>query len=335
MQIYVNQLTANLKQLKPVYMVLGDEPLQKMQSVDAIRSACASQGFDERISLIQGPSFRWSDLATSGQNLSLFSQRQLIELELTSLKPGQEGSKALNQFLDNQSSDTILLIYGPKAPGEVQKSKWFKRLEQAGLLVSVNQPQGRHFSQWVNQTASAKQLSFESDALSKFCLMFEGNLLAAEQELEKLSLSLGKQHITSTLLKERVTNQARYNLFELQDAFIGGNSGKALRILHSLKEEALEPQLLFWAFSRELELLLSLKTAKEKRQPLAKLYQQARVWQSRQALFDQALRRLTLSDLIACTALLAKIEVAIKVEFTTPWDLLCELILKVTGQSKS
>ncbi len=334
MQIYVNQLAPHLKQLKPVYLVLGDEPLQKIQSVDAIRKACFDQGFAERISLIQDPSFRWGDLASSGQNLSLFSQRQLIELELTSLKPGQEGSKAFAQFLDNQSSDTILLIHGPKAPSEVQKAKWFKRLEQTGLLVNVNQPQGRHFNQWVNQSANARQLSFDADALAKFCLMFEGNLLAADQELEKLSLALGTQRITNELLKERVTNQARYNLFELQDAFIGGHSAKALRILASLQHEALEPQLLFWAFSRELELLLKLKVAAQNRQPLAKIYQQARVWQSRQALFEQALSRLSLNDLLACSSLLAKIEIAIKVEFTTPWDLFCQLILGITGQNK-
>jgi len=334
MQIYVNQLSAHLKQLNAVYMVLGDEPLQKMQSVDAIRQACFKQGFDERISLLQDQNFRWSDLTSSGQNLSLFSTRQLIELELTSLKPGQEGSKALNQFLDHQSSDTILLIHGPKAPSEVQKSKWFKRLEQAGLFVSVNQPQGRHFTQWLSQAASSKGLSFEQDALNKFGLMFEGNLLAADQELEKLSLAIGQQRITNSVLKDRVTNQARYNLFELQDAFLAGNSPKALRILASLQDEASEPQLLFWAFSREVELLISLKAAQKQRIPLTKIYQQARVWQSRQALFEQTLRRLSLEQLLACSTLVADIERAIKVEFTTPWDLLCQLVLKLCGQDR-
>jgi len=334
MQIYVNQLANNLQSLKAVYMVLGDEPLQKMQAIDNIRHACQAQGFDERISLIQDPSSRWSDIAASGQNLSLFSSRQIIELELTSLKPGQEGSKAINHFLDHQSPDTILLIQGPKAPQEVQKSKWFKRLEQAGLLVSVNQPQGRHFNQWLEQAAREKGLSFEQDALQKFCLMFEGNLLAADQELEKLSLALGRQRITNALLKERVTNQARFNLFELQDAFLIGNSAKALRILSSLQDEAIEPQLLFWAFSREIELLVNLKLAQTKRQPLNKIYQQARVWQSRQSLFEQALNRLSLPELLSCSALVAQIERAIKVEFDSPMDLWCQLILTLCGQQR-
>lgn len=334
MQIYVNQLSQHLNQLKPVYLVLGDEPLQKQQSVDAIRQACIKQGFDERISLHQDAQFRWHELTSCGQNLSLFSQRQLIELELTSLKPGQEGSKAFTQFLDNQSSDTILLIHGPKAAMDTQKAKWFKKLEQAGLFVSVNQPQGRHFSQWAQQAAQTKQLRFEQDALAKFCQMFEGNLLAADQELDKLSLALGQQTITNELLKERVTNQARYNLFELQDAFLGGNTNKALAILSSLKNEALEPQLLFWAFSRELELLVTLKGAQLKRQPLNKIYQQARVWQSRQSIFESALQRLSFEQLNHANSLLAQIETEVKVEFNTPWALCAELIILLSTGRK-
>jgi len=315
-------------------MVLGDEPLQKMQSIDAIRKACLTQGFDERLSLTQDPQFRWGDLLSCGQNLSLFSQRQLIELELTSLKPGQEGSKAFTQFLTNQSPDTILLIHGPKAPSDTQKSKWFKKLEQAGLYVSVNQPQGHHFNQWVSGAAGAKQLRFEHDTLAKFCLMFEGNLLGAEQELEKLSLALGRQTITNELLGQRVTNQARYNLFELQDAFIAGHGDKALRILATLQHDELEPQLMFWAFNREIELLLQLKAAQSKRQPTAKIYQQARVWQAKQSLYSQALNRLSLSNLFECNALLAQIETQIKVEFNTPWHLFCELIIALSASKQ-
>ena len=334
MRIYVNQLAqhiGNNNALKPVYLVLGDEPLQKMQTVDAIRQACAAQGFDERVSLVQDQSFRWSDLHCAGQNLSLFSNRQLIELELNSLKPGQDGSKAFSAFLEQQSPDIILLITGPKAASDTQKAKWFKKLEQAGLFIAITQPEGQHFITWLKQAVARKSLIFEADALSQFGLMFEGNLLAADQELEKLSLQLGQQIIDVKALKQRVTNQARYNLFELQDAFIGGQSDKALMILAKLQMEAFEPQLLFWAFNREIELLLQLSQAKMNRQPLSKVYQQARVWQSRQVIFDQALQRLPLAKLMACSGLLGEIEQQIKCDFVTPWHLFSQLIIELTG----
>jgi len=332
MRIYVNQLTQSLSKLYPVYLVLGDEPLQKMQCVDAIRQSCVSQGFDERISLTQTPQFNWNELNSSGQNLSLFSQRQLIELELTSLKPGQEGSKALTRFLAEQSSDTILLIHGPKAASDTQKAKWFKALEANGLYIAVTQPEGHHFTAWLKQDIAKKQLNVDNDALQLLAQMFEGNLLAASQELEKLSLQVGQQHIDTKTLRQRVTNQSKFSLFELQDALLAGQTDNALKILISLQREEIEPQLLYWAFSRELTLLVNLKNASVNRQPLAPVFQQARVWASRQKLFEQAIHRLSLPQLINCVNLLGELEHCIKLDFRLPWDQITQLTLHITGE---
>lgn len=331
MRIYVNQVKQHLSQLAPVYLVLGDEPLQKIQTIDAIRHAARQQGFDERISLVQDPQFNWQDLNSNGQNLSLFSNKQLIELELTSLKPGQEGAKAINEFLAQQSPDTVLLIHGPKATAEAQKAKWFKALESKGIFVQITQPEGHHFVKWLEGEIAKHQLNIERQGVALLSQMFEGNLLAASQELEKLSLQVGQQTLDVAGLKQRVTNQARFSLFELQDALLEGHCDKALKILVSLQREEVEPQLLFWAFNRELSLLINLKQAQSQKQPLAPLYQQARVWAARQKMFDTALRRLSLQNLLGALSVLSEIEQSIKLSFELPWDKLTQLTLSLTG----
>lgn len=331
MRIYVNQVKQHLSQLAPVYLVLGDEPLQKIQTIDAIRHAARQQGFDERISLVQDPQFNWQDLNSNGQNLSLFSSKQLIELELTSLKPGQEGAKAINEFLAHQSPDTMLLIHGPKATAEAQKAKWFKALDSKGIFVQITQPEGHHFVKWLEGEIAKHQLNIERQGVALLSQMFEGNLLAASQELEKLSLQVGQQTLDVAGLKQRVTNQARFSLFELQDALLEGHCDKALKILVSLQREEVEPQLLFWAFNRELSLLINLKQAQSQKQPLAPLYQQARVWAARQKMFDTALRRLSLQNLLGALSVLSEIEQSIKLSFELPWDKLTQLTLSLTG----
>jgi len=331
MRIYVNQLAKSLNKINSVYMVLGDEPLQKTQSVDAIRQYCLSQGYDERISLTQNGQFDWQSLNNSSQNLSLFSSRQLIELELTSLKPGQEGSKALTRFLKEQTDDTVLLIHGPKAASDTQKAKWFKALDAKGLYVAVTQPEGHHFVQWLTQEVANKQLNIDPDALQLLAQMFEGNLLAASQELEKLSLQVGNQRLDINALKQRVTNQSRFNLFELQDALLAGHSDKTLKILHGLQRDDIEPQLLFWAFKRELSLLVLLKRAQISRESLAPVFQQARVWASRQKLFENTLHRLSLPMLMKTMDQLSELEQSIKVDFELSWDHVVQLALSITG----
>ena len=331
MRIYVNQLGQSLNTLAPIYLVLGDEPLQKMQCIDAITKACIAQGYDERISLTQGPQFSWHDLNNSGQNLSLFSQRQLIELELNTLKPGQEGAKALTRFVNEQTADSILLIHGPKAASDTQKAKWFKALEAKGVFVAVTLPEGHHFKQWLKQEIASHQLNVEPEGVELLAQMFEGNLLAASQELEKLSLQVGQQRIDINVLRQRVTNQSRFNLFELQDALLSGHTDQVFKILGSLQRDDIEPQLLFWAFNRELSLLIELKKAQHKRQPTAVIYQQARVWASRQQLFDIALSRLSLDNLIKASMLLSGLEQKIKLLFDMPWDEVSELAMMLTG----
>ncbi|MGB0833182.1 MAG: DNA polymerase III subunit delta [Psychrobium sp.] len=334
MRLYANQLSSNLQKLASVYLILGDEPLQKMQSLDAIRSACKAQGFDERISLTQSPQFSWQELNSNGQNLSLFSNRQLIELELTSLKPGQEGAKAINEFLSTQSPDTILIIHGPKATAEAQKAKWFKALENAGVFVNVTQPEGHHFVKWLDSEIKNRSLNIDPQGTQLLAQMFEGNLMAASQELDKLSLQVGNQYLDVAGLKQRVTNQSRFSLFEFQDALLAGHTDKALKILTSLKREEAEPQLLFWAFNRELTLLISLKKAQVQSQPLVPIYKSARVWAARQKLFDNALRRLSLNTLLACLNQLSDIEQRIKLSFELPWTSITELTLTLTGDLK-
>ena len=331
MRIYVNQLGQSLNTLAPIYLVLGDEPLQKMQCIDAITKACIAQGYDERISLTQGPQFSWHDLNNSGQNLSLFSQRQLIELELNTLKPGQEGAKALTRFVNEQTADSILLIHGPKAASDTQKAKWFKALEAKGVFVAVTLPEGHHFKQWLKQEIASHQLNVEPEGVELLAQMFEGNLLAASQELEKLSLQVGQQRIDINVLRQRVTNQSRFNLFELQDALLSGHTDQVFKILGSLQRDDIEPQLLFWAFNRELSLLIELKKAQHNRQPTAVIYQQARVWASRQQLFDIALSRLSLDNLIKASMLLSGLEQKIKLLFDMPWDEVSELAMMFTG----
>src|SRR5690554_7543244 len=71
----------------------------------------------------------------------------------------------------------------------------------------------------------------------------EGNLLAAVQEIEKLKL-LGETNIDAELLGEAITNNSRFNAFQLADACLLGNIANASNILSQLKAEGVEPILI-------------------------------------------------------------------------------------------
>ena len=145
MKLRTDQVPAHLeKGLAPVYLVSGDEPFQLDQVVGAVRRQAQQQGYTDRQVLQADTRFDWNSLGASASNLSLFAEKQLIELRLPSGKPGAEGSKALQAYLANPPEDTLLLIISAKIDRQQQNSKWFKAIDQAGVSVASGQSRRRN-----------------------------------------------------------------------------------------------------------------------------------------------------------------------------------------------
>ena len=136
MKLRIDQLASNLESsLAPVYFVSGDEPFQVDEACQLIRQQCQQQGYSERELFHVDRSFDWQQLQSAAGALSLFSTQRMIELRLPSAKPGTEGAKALVEYCEQLPQDTILLIVAGKLESAQTRSKWFKALEQAGVVV--------------------------------------------------------------------------------------------------------------------------------------------------------------------------------------------------------
>ena len=140
MNLKPEQLEAHLrKQLAPVYFISGDDPLRVMEAADAVRAAARAQGYDEREVLTVQQGFDWNSLLSEAGNLSLFSQRRIIDLRLPTGKPGKEGAQALRDFAEQSPEDTLLLITAGKLDPNARKSKWVQVLDKAGGLLTQAQ----------------------------------------------------------------------------------------------------------------------------------------------------------------------------------------------------
>ena len=96
--------------LAKVYVVHGDEPLQREESLDAIRAAARAAGYGERIVLHAEPGFDWSELQARAANLSLFAERRLIDLRVPGGSPGKDGGPALARYAASPPPDMVLLL---------------------------------------------------------------------------------------------------------------------------------------------------------------------------------------------------------------------------------
>src|SRR5580765_4469675 len=153
MQIRPEHLAAHLtKGLRPIYTVWGDEPLLAQEAGDAIRAAARASGCTERqVHTVAGAHFDWSGLLGAALAMSLFAQRQLIEIRIPSGKPGKDGSEALQRYCEALSSDVVTLVQLPRLDRSQQGSAWFSALDAAGVTVRVDPIARAALPQWIAQ----------------------------------------------------------------------------------------------------------------------------------------------------------------------------------------
>jgi DNA polymerase-3 subunit delta len=334
MRLRPDQLEDHLTHtLLPLYLVSGDEPFQLGQARDAIRQRAREAGFTDRKVMQVERGFDWQALAASADTLSLFADKQLIELRLPSAKPGDAGSKALLAYCANLPTDTILLVIAGKLDKSQQQSKWFKALDQAGAVLQVWPVDAEKLPHWITQRMHLRNMQPTPEAVAMLTERVEGNLLAADQELEKLRLLSGGGAIDAEAVAAAVSDSARYDVFTLVDTALSGEVARTTRILFGLRAEGVEPVLVLWALTRELRSLSGMSRSLSQGQSVGQVIAQYRVWDKRKPPLQAALRRYPLKRWQGLLWQAGEVERVIKGQTAgKPWDELLQLSLKIAGQ---
>lgn len=283
MKIAAEQLERQLaKRLQHCYLVSGDETLLVQEALDAIRAAARADGFDSRELFLQAPGFDWNELSANANAMSLFSSRRIIELRLPTGKPGREGAATIIELAAGTGQDQMLLVQTPKLDRGTANSKWVKALEAAGAVVQLWPVAVRELPGWIAARMQALGLQPDREAVRMIADRVEGNLLAAQQEIEKLRLLHNAGPIDAAAVEQAVADSSRFDVYQLVDAALLGGSARALKILDGVRAEGVDAVVVVWALGRELRSLARVALLVEAGQPLANAMQQSGVWRNRQ-----------------------------------------------------
>ncbi len=252
MRLNAEQLAAALvRGLAPLYLISGDEPLLVGEAADAIRASARQAGYADRQVFFIDRSFSWDGLLNATQSLSLFAERRLFELRMPSGKP-DKGAAQLVKLVESPPPDVVCLIITDKLDRKVTDTAWVRAVEKHGVWVPIAPVASAALPGWLRARAKALHVDIEPAAAQLIVDRVEGNLLAAKQELEKLSLLADDKVITRELVLSSVGDSARYDVFQLAEAAAAGNSTRAMHVLLGLKSEGVEPTLILWALLREV-----------------------------------------------------------------------------------
>ncbi|CAN5154902.1 DNA polymerase III subunit delta [soil metagenome] len=304
MQLRPDALAPQLaKGLRAIYTIYGDEPLLAQEAADTIRAAARAQGYSERkVFIVAGAHFDWTAVLGAAQALSLFAERQLIDIRIPGGKPGKDGSEALQRYCERLPEDVVTVVTLPKLDKSQQTSAWFLALDAAGVTVRVDAVERNKLPQWIAQRLAAQGQRVEDGetgqrTLSFFADRVEGNLLAAHQELQKLALLHPAGLLSYEQIEAAVLDVARFDVFKLSEAVLGGQVARVIRMLDGLEAEGEAAVLVHWSLAEDIRALKRVRDAVDSGQPLPMALRAARVWGAKERLFERIVPGLHTAEL--------------------------------------
>ena len=345
MQLALPQLQAHLqKGLRSLYTLHGDEALLVQEAADAIRATARAQGYTERsVHVVSGAHFDWSEVLAAGGSLSLFADRQMLEVRIPTGKPGKEGSPMIQQLAQSAEGNdsTLTLFILPKLDNATKKGAWFGALDQFGVTLQVESVERAQLPQWIAQRLKMQNQSVAAGQEGQACLQFfadrvEGNLLAAHQEIQKLGLLYPEGELSLEQVESAVLNVARYDVFKLSEAVLSGQVARVQRMLEGLQAEGEAAVLVHYTLAEDIRALKRVKDAIAEGKPMPMALREQRIWGVREKLFERVLPRLSgsrLAQLLQNAHQVDGIVKGLKIADwpADPWQALQRLALRVAS----
>lgn len=321
----------------PCYLVAGDEPLLVNEALDRIRAGARQRGFTSRDLHVAASGFDWAEFRNSSANLSLFAEKRIVELRLPTGKPGRQGGASIVELLQKTGADLLLLISTCKLDRSAAASNWVKAVEAHGALVQVWPVDQRDLPTWIDRRMRNIGLEPDGNTVRLISDRVEGNLLAADQEIQKLRLLLGEGRVTVGDVNHAVADNSRYDVYKLADAAVGGDASRALRILSGVRAEGVDAVIVVWALTRELRVLGRLADMVQSGTQLGSALQKSGVWKNRQGIVRSCVARHGAADFYRLLKFARRADAAAKGQSAEDaWQLATDIVLRLaTGSAKA
>ncbi|MGO4550350.1 DNA polymerase III subunit delta [Lysobacter sp. 2RAF19] len=277
--------------MRPAYLIAGPETLVVLEAADAVRAAAREQGIGDReVYDIEGRDPDWDSVAAAFQAPGLFAARRVVEIRMPGGKPGKDGAEILTRFANDPPPDVVLLV----TAGDWSKQhggKWSEALARIGHQLIAWQVKPHELNGWIDARMRARGLRADRDAVQALADRVEGNLLAAAQEIDKLSLLAEGRTLDVATMESLVSDSSRYDVFRLVDAAMNGQPAQVSRMLHGLRGEGEAVPALLGMVAMELARAAALARVAARGGNLQAEFKAQRIWDSKQAAYTRALKR--------------------------------------------
>ncbi len=331
MELKPDQLAAQARRgpLKPAYLIAGPELLNVLAVADAVRERARADGCDERDVFDFGADADWSPVEAAFASMGLFGNGRLVEVRLATGKPGKEGARVIVEYCADPPPGVILLVTGAEW-SKAHAGKWSEAIARVGDVAIAWAVKPHDLPGWIEQRLRSRGVTADRGAVDLLAARTEGNLLAAAQEIDKLSLVAQGERIDAARMETLVADAARFDVFRLLDVALGGQPAQVSRMLAGLQGEGTSVHALLGMVVMELQRLATLAQVKAAGGNLASEFRAQRIWDSKQAQYQRALGRYTVGRWQRLLAEVSRVDRASKGRAgDDPWIALERLLLAV------
>ena len=290
------------------FLLLGDEALSRKEAFDIIRQFAKEQTYTEKLSFTVDRYFKWDQCASSLHSQGLFSQKRIIEIIIPSGKINAEGGESFYEIIQNFSQDDLIVVHLPQIDKETKLQKWFKEIEKIAYTIRLDEIKPSELPFWLKKRASLLSINLDEGSIELISQFVHGNMLAADQELNKLALLFPNQSISYEKVSQSIANVSRYDAFELTEYVLNGDQMKTISTLNFLKEEGQNPISITSSLSWVLKPMLEIKELDFRGQSLENHLTKSRIFGDKLLFTKKALSFFSFKHLRAAIQKLSEID---------------------------
>lgn len=217
------------KNFRPVYWLEGEEDFFIDKAVDYAEHHILSESEASfNLSIFYGKDANWAEVINACRRYPMFAERQVVLLKEAQQMRDVE---KLEPYIENPLASTILVVSYKEKKLDARK-KFTKLVKENGVLLTTKKMYDRELPEWTQNLVHEKGLTITPKALGLVVDHIGNDLTRIENEIDKLSLNLGKRKsITEEDIEEYIGVSKDYNVFELQSALASKNLSKSIQII--------------------------------------------------------------------------------------------------------
>jgi DNA polymerase III subunit delta len=214
---------------KPVYWLEGDEEYFIDKAVNYAEHHILNESEAAfNLTIFYGRDTSWADVINACRRYPMFAERQVVLLKEAQ---HMRDIEKLASYIETPLSSTILIVSykDKKVDG---RSKLAKLLKQKAVFITTKKIYDNQLPEWTQELLRSKDLLISPKGLALLVDHIGNDLTRIENEIEKISINLGKRKtISEEDIEEFVGVSKDFNVFELQSALARKDVAKSIRIV--------------------------------------------------------------------------------------------------------